>query len=102
VRFENGRDLMLIVAGPEWMSAGYQLNLYGARGWRTLTPRLDELYWYLLDRFVRLVRTGEESVAIDEEVEVVAALEAGKRSLAEGREVTLMELLDGENAGQRR
>jgi len=93
VRFENGRDLVLMVAEREWMRAGYQINLYGTKGWRTLTPQLADLYWYLLDKFFELVRTGKESVPIEEEVEVIAVLEAGKRSLAEGREVTLAEVL---------
>ncbi|MDY0165720.1 MAG: Gfo/Idh/MocA family oxidoreductase [Thermoguttaceae bacterium] len=93
VRFENGRDLLLIVAEREWMRAGYQLNLYGTKGWHTLTPNLADLYWYLLDKFFELVRTGKESVPIEEEVEVIAVLEAGKRSLAEDREVTVAELL---------
>jgi len=93
VRFENGRDLVLMVAEREWMRAGYQLNLYGTKGWRTLTPDLSDLYWYLLDRFVDLVRTKKETLPIEEEVEVIAVLEAGKRSLAENREVTLAEAL---------
>jgi predicted dehydrogenase len=93
VRFENGRDLLLMVAEKEWMRAGYQLNLYGTQGWRTLTPNLADLYWYLLDRFLELVRTKKESVPIEEEVEVIAVLEAGKRSLAEKREVTVAEVL---------
>jgi predicted dehydrogenase len=93
VRFANGRDLLLMVAEKEWMRAGYQINLYGTKGWRTLTPVLTDLYWYLLDRFVTLVRTKKESVPIEEEVEVIAVLEAGKRSLAEKREVTVAEVL---------
>jgi predicted dehydrogenase len=93
VRFENGRDLMLMVGEKEWMCAGYQINLYGTKGWRTVTPNLADLYWYLLDRFVEMVRTKKESVPIDEEVEVIAVLEAGKRSLAEHREVTVAEVL---------
>jgi predicted dehydrogenase len=93
VRFENGRDLMLLVAEKEWMRAGYQINLYGTKGWRTLTPNLANLYFYLLARFVELVRTGKESVPVEEEVEVIAVLEAAKRSLAERREVTVAEML---------
>ena len=93
VRFDGGRDLLLMVAEKEWMRAGYQLNLYGTKGWRTLTPNLADLYWYLLDRFLTLVRTGQQSVPIEEEVEVIAVLEAGKRSLAEKREVTVAEVL---------
>ncbi|MBI4625885.1 MAG: hypothetical protein HY736_22020 [Verrucomicrobia bacterium] len=93
VRFQNGCDLMLIVGERQWMRAGYQINLYGSKGWRSLTPVLNDLYWYLLDRFFDLVRTGRESVPIEEEVEVIAVLEAGKRSLTEKREVTLAEVL---------
>lgn len=93
VRFENGRDLLLLVAEKEWMRAGYQINLYGTQGWRTLTPNLADLYWYLLDRFLDLVRTKKESVPIEEEVEVIAVLEAGKRSLTEKREVTIAEVM---------
>ena len=42
---------------------------------------------------IALVRTGKESVPIEEEVEVIAVLEAAKRSLAEKREVTVAEVL---------
>jgi predicted dehydrogenase len=94
VRYANGRDLLLLVGEREWMRAGYQLNLYGTKGWRSLTPNLADLYWYLLAEFVGYVRTGREVVAIEEEVEVIAVLEAGKRSLAENREVTLAEVLE--------
>ncbi|MDD4269067.1 MAG: Gfo/Idh/MocA family oxidoreductase [Pirellulales bacterium] len=93
VRFQNGRDLVLMVGEREWMRAGYQINLYGSKGWRSLTPNLDDLYWYLIDKFFELVRSGKESVPIEEEVEVIAVLEAGKRSLAEQREVPLAEVL---------
>ena len=93
IRYENGRDLMLIVGEREWMRAGYQINLFGTKGWRSVTPGLADLYLFLLDRFFELVRTGRESVPIEEEVEVIAALEAGKRSLAEKREVSLAEVL---------
>ncbi|MBI5689748.1 MAG: Gfo/Idh/MocA family oxidoreductase [Verrucomicrobia bacterium] len=93
VRYANGCDLLLLVAEKEWMRAGYQINLYGTKGWRSLTPNLADLYWYLLAQFVDYVRTGREPVPIEEEVEVIAVLEAGKRSLAEKREVTVAEVL---------
>ena len=93
VRFQDGRDLILIVAEKEIMQPGYQICLYGAKGWRSLQPDLKDLYVYLLEQFIRLVRTGEESVPVEEEVEVIAVLEAGKRSLAENREVSLEEVL---------
>lgn len=93
IRFENGRDLLLMVGEKEWMRAGYQINLYGKKGWKSVTPNLADLYWYLLQKFLELVRTKKESVPIEEEVEVIAVLEAGKRSLDEKREVTVAEVL---------
>lgn len=93
LRFSEDRDVVLMVADKETMRAGYQINLYGTKGWRTLTPDLTNLYSYLLEAFLDLVITGKESVPIEEEVEVIAALEAAKRSLELGREVKLSEVL---------
>ena len=94
VRFESGTDVVLLVGERDYMQAGYQISVHGQKGWRTVAPDLADLYWYLLDRFMKLVREGEVSVPIDEEVEVIAVLEAGKKSLAEGREVTVAEMLE--------
>ena len=94
VRFQDDRDLVLLVAEPRYMRAGYQICLYGTKGWKSLIPDLTDLYYYLLERFVHLVRTGEESVPVEEEAEVIAVLEAGKRSLAEGREVQVAEVVE--------
>ncbi len=55
----------------------------GAGGWRSLTLNLDDLYWYLIDKFLDLVRTGEGERADRGGSEVIAVLEAGKRSLEE-------------------
>lgn len=93
IRFGDERDVLLMVADRDQMRAGYQINLYGEKGWRTLTPDLKNLYSYLLEAFLDLVHTGKESVPVEEEVEVIAALEAAKRSLELGREVTLQEVL---------
>lgn len=94
LRFDNHLDAMLIVAEKDWMRAGYQINLYGKNGWRSVKPDLKNLYSYLLEAFVTFLDTGEEVVPIEEEVELIAALEAGKRSLELGREVPLEELLE--------
>ena len=87
VRFQGGRDLVLIVAEREYMRAGYQICVYGSKGWRTVTPDLADLYYYLQVQFINMLRTGREPVPVEEEAEVIAVLEAGKRSLLEGREV---------------
>ncbi|MBD3184653.1 hypothetical protein GF312_20400 [Candidatus Poribacteria bacterium] len=94
VRFDNDRDLVLMVAEAEYMRAGYQINIYGTKGWRSLTPDLTDLYYYLQESFINMLKNGEESVPVEEEVEVIAVLEAGKRSLNENREVSLDELYD--------
>lgn len=93
LRFENHRDVMLIVGEKQWMRAGYQINLYGEKGWRSVQPDLTNLYSYLLEAFLTQLDTGKEPVPVEEEVEVIAALEAGKRSLELGREVELREVL---------
>ncbi len=93
LRFANHRDVVLMVAEKQWMRAGYQINLYGEKGWRSVQPDLKNLYSYLLEAFLDLVQTGRESVPVEEEVEVIAALEAGAESLRTGREVTLAEVL---------
>jgi hypothetical protein len=42
-----------------------------------------------------LLRTGRESACVEEEVELIAAIEAGEHSLQLGREVTIAEVLKG-------
>lgn len=92
IRFEDHRDIVLMVGERDWMRAGYQISLFGKQGWETMKPNLQDLYWYLLQAFLDYAKTGVESVPIEEEVELIAALEAGKRSLAEEREVTIEEV----------
>jgi predicted dehydrogenase len=92
-RFADHRDVVLLVGEREWMSAGYQINLYGQKGWRTLKPDLANLYSYLLEAFLDYLKTGKAPYPVEEEVELIAVLEAGKRSLKEGREVAVKEVL---------
>lgn len=95
IRFKDHRDVVLIVGEKEWMRAGYQINLYGQKGWRSVTPDLKDLYSYLLEGFLDLLETGQERVPVEEEVELIAALEAADRSLKLGREVQISEVLAG-------
>lgn len=94
-RFKNDLDVMLTVADAEWMRSGFSITLQGTKAWRTVQPDLTNLYSYLLEQFLDLLHTGREPVPVEEEVELIAALEAGKRSLLSGREVTIMEVLKG-------
>jgi predicted dehydrogenase len=93
IRFKDDRDVVLMVGERAKMRAGYQINLYGTNGWKTVTPDLTDLYTYLLEAFLDLIHSGNESVPIEEEIEVIAALEASQRSLELGREVSLSEVL---------
>ena len=96
IRFANDLDVVLTVAEREKMRGGYEINLHGTQGWRHLIPNLTNLYSYLLEAFIDYVLTGKETVPIEEEVEVIAALEAAQRSLELGREVLLSEVLPPE------
>jgi len=97
VRFgvESGdRDLILMVAERRYLRAGYQINVYGQKSWRSVQPDLTDLYLSLMEQFLAMVRSERNAVVpLDEVVEVIAVLEAAKRSLDEGREVTIAEVL---------
>lgn len=94
IRFDSGHDVVLLVGEKEYMRAGYQINLYGTEGWKSVQPDITDLYYHLLKGVVRFARDGEVIVPIDEEVQLIAALEAGHRSLLEGREITLEEIFE--------
>jgi predicted dehydrogenase len=91
IRFANHHEVVLMVGDRQWMSAGYQIDLYGTKAWRTLKPDLKDLYYYLLLEFLEVVKNGKEPVPIEEEVEVIETLVAGRRSLEEKREVWVKE-----------
>jgi predicted dehydrogenase len=94
VRCEGGRDVLLVVGEPTHMQVGWQVIVYGERGFRSVQPDLTDLYLYLLQEFLDMLASGAScAVPLDEIVEVIAVLEAGKRSLAEGREVMVAEVL---------
>ena len=94
VRMECGRDIVLLVGMPEYMSAGFRLTLYTKSGRHTIEPDLTDLYVYLMQAFIDMVNSGAKfAVPLDEMVEVIATLEAGQRSLELGREVTVAEVL---------
>lgn len=58
-----------------------------------MQPDLANLHVYLLDAFLEYLRTGVEPYPIEQEAELIAVLDAGKRSLQERREVTIKEVL---------
>lgn len=94
VRLKSGTDLMLMVGEREYMRAGYQLCLHGLKGWKTVAPNLTNLYVYLMERFVAMASGGEQPLTNAVMHEVIAVLEAGKRSLeAGGKEIMVADMM---------
>jgi predicted dehydrogenase len=75
------------------MRAGFSIQLFGEKGNLRVEPDLKDLYAYLLEAFLDLVLRDKVSVPLEEEVELIAALEAGQKSLELGREVLLSEVM---------
>ena len=71
-------DVVLMVGQPHKMRSGYQIQLYS----------------YLLETWVNYARTGREPYPIEEEVELIATLEACQRSLESGSEVMIKDCFD--------
>ena len=95
VRFQSGRDHLLMVGESDYMRAGFGIGVYGKNGWQWVQPDLTDLYVYLMQQFLDMVNQGtKEVVPLDEIVEVIAVLQAGKLSLEEGREVEVREMLE--------
>jgi predicted dehydrogenase len=90
---ERELETLLMVTEAAQFPMGYQLQLFGDRGSRTITPDLTDLYVYLLRAFLEYLSTGTAPFPLEDEVELIAALEAGQRSLDESRRVELAELL---------
>lgn len=95
VRFRHADDLdiVLMVGAREKMRTGFSIQLFGEKGNLRVEPDLKDLYGYLLEAFLDLVLHDKVSVPLEEEVELIAALEAGQKSLELGREVRIDELL---------
>lgn len=86
-------ETLLMVTEASHFPMGYQLQLFGDRGSRTITPDLTDLYVHLLQAFLEYLRTDTAPFPLRDEVELIAALEAGQRSLDESRRVEITELL---------
>jgi predicted dehydrogenase len=92
LRRDDECDIVLMVGAREKMRAGFSIQLFGENGNLRVEPDLKDLYAYLLGAFLDLVLRDQVSVSVTEEVELIAALEAGQRSLDLGREVSLGEV----------
>lgn len=93
LRRGDGCDIVLMVGAREKMRAGFSIQLFGEKGNLRVEPDLKDLYAYLLEAVLDLVLRDKVSVPLEEEVELIASLEAGQRSLDLGREVELSEVV---------
>jgi hypothetical protein len=93
LRHEKDLDIVMLVGARERMRAGFSIQLFGEKGNLRVEPDLKDLYAYLLEAFLDLVLRNKVSVPLEEEVELIAALEAGQKSLELGREVLLSEVM---------
>lgn len=92
LRRKDDCDIVLMVGAREKMRAGFSIQLFGEKGNLRVEPDLKDLYAYLLEAVLDLVLHDKVSVPPEEEVELIAALEAGQRSLEKGSEVALSEV----------
>jgi predicted dehydrogenase len=90
---ERDLETLLLVTEADQFPVGFQLQLFGERGSRIVTPDLTDLYVHLLSAFLDYVRTGQAPYPLAQEVELIATLEAGERSLQQKRPIELAELL---------
>lgn len=93
LRRKDECDIVLMVGAREKMRAGFSIQLFGEKGNLRVEPDLKDLYAYLLEAFLDLALRDKVSVPLEEEVELIAALEAGQRSIEQGREVKLSEVM---------
>lgn len=91
LRRKDECDIVLMVGAREKMRAGFSIQLFGEKGNLRVEPDLKDLYAYLLEAFLDLAVRDKVSVPLEEEVELIAALEAGQRSLELKREVEISE-----------
>jgi len=93
LRHEKVLDIVLMVGARERMRVGFSIHLFGEKGNLRIEPDLKNVYVFLLEAFLDLVLRDKVSVPVEEEVELIAALEAGQRSLELRREVKLEEVM---------
>lgn len=83
LRRHDGCQVVLNMYWREVISGGQMFTACGDGGWHTVT-RLGALYDPMLEAFLTMVRTGEMPISADEMVEVIAVVEAARRSREQG------------------
>lgn len=83
VQYHDGRILMLLVSRV--IGGGFEINLYGKNGRRRIEVKDSSAYYAnQLRLIIKMVQEKKAPVPIENALEVIRVLEAGKKSFAEG------------------
>lgn len=83
MRRADGSQVLLNMFCREVISGGQMFTLCGSDGWHTVN-QLGALYHPMMEAFLTMVETGQMPVRPAEMVEVIAVVEAARRSREEG------------------
>ncbi len=83
MRRDDGTQVVLNMFYREVIAGGQMFTLCGSGGWHTVTE-LGALYHPMMEAFLTMARTREMPVGAAEMVEVIAVVEAARRSREKG------------------
>jgi len=83
LRRRDGGQVVLNMYWGQVISGGQMFTACGKGGWHTVN-KLGALYDPMLEAFLTMVRTGQMPISGDEMVEVIAVVDAARRSREQG------------------
>jgi len=83
LRRRDGAQVVLNMYWGQVISGGQMFTACGTGGWHTVT-KLGALYDPMLEAFLTMCRTGQMPISGDEMVEVIAVVDAARRSREQG------------------
>lgn len=79
----DGTQVVLNMFYRDVIAGGQMFTVCGSEGWHTVN-QLGALYHPMMEAFLTMVKTGQMPVRASEMVEVIAVVEAARRSLEKG------------------
>ncbi len=83
LRYGDGRQVVLNMFWREVMAGGSRFTLCGSDGWYTV-DQLGALYHPMMEAFLTMCESGQMPISGDEMVEVIAVVDAARRSREQG------------------
>ncbi len=80
---EDGSQVVLNMFWRDVIGGGQMFTVCGQKGWHTVT-QLGALYHPMMEAFLAMVGSGEMPISGDEMVEVIAVIDAARRSREQG------------------